>query len=198
MVSRSFLRAVLRRRAIDGWRREIISRGRGARPYRVPVAGEVPRIPRALQRARKSLASRFFQLSSGHAMTAPFLRDKFGWVESDQCWWCDGGRQSREHLFKECRTWKDQIRKLWKKVGEASGEASGESTLKKSRGRHKNKGRGKGFGLCESGGKVRPGNCSMSRLFGDARFTEYVLEFLEETDIGKIKKGVHVRGVATE
>ena len=38
----------------------------------------------------------------------------------------------------------------------------------------------------------------MSRLFGDSRFTEAVLEFLEETDVGKIKKGVHVRGVAAE
>ena len=94
---------------------------------------------------------------------------------------------------KECRTWKDQIRKLWKKIGEVSGE----STLK-DRSRHKDKGRGKGFGVWESGRKVRPGNCSMSRLFGDSRFTTAVLKFLEETDVGKIKKGVHVRGVAAE
>ena len=127
-------------------------------------------------------------------MIAPFLKDKFGWVELDQCWWCDGGRQSREHLFKECRTWKDQIRKLWKKVGQVSGEAF----LKADKSRVKAKGRGKGFGVWESGGKVRPGNCSMSRLFGDPRFTEAILEFLEETDVGKIKKGVYVRGVATE
>ena len=193
--SRSFLRAVLRRRAMDEWREEIISKKkRGGRPYQVPTAGSVPRVPRALRRTKKSLASRFFQLSSGHAMIAPFLRDKFGWVESDQCWWCDGGRQSREHLFKECRTWKNQIRKLWKKVGEVSGE----SPLKANRGRVEARGRGKGFGLWDSGGKVRPGNCSMSRLFGDSRFTEAILEFLEETDVGKIKKGVYVRGVATE
>ena len=123
-----------------------------------------------------------------------FLRDKFGWVESDQCWWCEGGRQSREHLFKECRTWKDQIRKLWRNIGEVSGEA----VLKTDRSRCKARGRGKGFGLWGSGGKVRPSNCSMSRLFGDARFTEAILEFLEETEVGKIKKGVVVRGVAVE
>ena len=52
-MSRSFLRAVLRRRAVDGWREEILSRGRGGRPYRVPAAGEVPRIPRTLQKTRK-------------------------------------------------------------------------------------------------------------------------------------------------
>ena len=103
-------------------------------------------------------------------MTAPFLRDKFGWVDSDQCWWCGSGRQSREHLFKECRTWKEQIRKLWKKVGEASGEAK----HKTYKGGSKTRGRGKGFGLWGAGGKIRPGNCSMSRLFGDARFTEAI------------------------
>lgn len=34
-----------------------------------------------------------------HAMTAPSLKEKWGWIESDQCWWCDEGRQSREHLW---------------------------------------------------------------------------------------------------
>ena len=120
-MSRAFLRATLRRRAISSWRDEIIRRGKGRRPYRIPRVDEVPRIPAALQRVRKDLASRFFQLASGHAMIAPFLKEKFGWVESDQCWWCCSGRQSREHLFKECRTWKEQIRKLWRKVGKVSG-----------------------------------------------------------------------------
>ena len=49
-------------------------------------------------------------------MIAPFLKEKFGWVEPDSCWWRSGGRQSREHLFKECRTWKEEIRTLWKEV----------------------------------------------------------------------------------
>ena len=196
MMSRAFLRATLRHRAMDGWREEIIMRGKGkgGRPYRVPAAGEVPRIPMALQRAKKSLASRFLQLASGHAMTAPFLKEKFGWVESDQCWWCNGGRQSREHLFKECRTWKDQIRKLWKKIGEASGEA----IVRTDKSRSKSRGRSKGFGLGDNGRRIRPGNCSIGRLFGDSRFTEAVLEFLEETDVGKIKSGIVVRGVVVE
>ena len=142
-TSKSFLRATLRRRGMDSWREEIIRKRKAGRQYRVSAAGEVPKIPTALQRVRKSLASRFFQLASGHAMTAPFLRDKFGWMESDQCWWCGSGRQSREHLFKECRTWKDQIRKLWKKIGEASGEAKHRTY----RGCHKTRGRGKGFGV---------------------------------------------------
>ena len=194
VASKSFLRAALGRGAMDSWREEIISKGKRGRPYRFPAAGEVPKITKALQRTRKSLASRFFQLASGHAMIAPFLRDKFGWVESDQCWWCDRGRQSREHLFKECRTWKDQIKKLWKKIGEVSGEAM----LRSDRSRVKERRRGKGFGVWGAEGKIRPGNCSIGRLFGDSRFTEAILEFLEETEVGKIKKGVVVQGVAAK
>ena len=63
-------------------------------------------------------------------MTAPFLRDKFKWVDSDQCWWCSSGRQSREHLFKECRAWKNEIRKLWKEVGEISSAAKNDRDVK--------------------------------------------------------------------
>lgn len=93
-ASGSYLKAAQRHRAVCSWRDEIIKRGAGRRPHRVLRVGEVPRIPAALRGARKELASRFFQLASGHAMIAPFLREKFGWVESDQCWWCSSGRQS--------------------------------------------------------------------------------------------------------
>jgi hypothetical protein len=29
------------------------------------------------------VASRYFQLLSGHAMIAPFLKDRWGWTDSD-------------------------------------------------------------------------------------------------------------------
>ena len=92
---------------------------RGA--YALPSRGARPGIRPALRRAKKSVAARFFQLLSGHAMIAPFLRDRWGWTDTDRCWWCEKGRQSREHLFKKCRTWEKEIRMLWKAVGEASG-----------------------------------------------------------------------------
>ena len=153
VISGSFMKAMIRRGAVSSWRECIIRGGRGRRPYRIPREGTVPRIPAALGRARKSLASRFFQLASGHAMTAPFLKDKFGWVDSDQCWWCCGGRQSREHLFKECHAWKDEIRELWRKVGEvASTNSVGEQSGEKRGGRK----RRKGFGFfSREGGQTR-------------------------------------------
>ena len=52
---------------------------------------------------------------------SPPFKGTVGGTETDTCWWCNGGRQSREHLFKECLTWKREIGELWTAVGEASG-----------------------------------------------------------------------------
>ena len=177
--SLTFFKSQLRQKAAAEWREEIIRRSQGGRSFLVPEMGTRPRIPSGLRQASKELASLFFQLSSGHAMTAPFLKEKFGWVESDGCWWCGGGRQTREHLFKECRAWKDEIRRLWKKVGEISGDIrirSGEIY----------KGR-KGFCFGMDRKVVRPGNTSVRKLLRDERFVETVLEC---TGVGRVKKGV--------
>ena len=40
-------------------------------------------------------------------------RSGWGWTETDQCWRCEKGRQSREHLFRECAAWRKEIRALW-------------------------------------------------------------------------------------
>ena len=121
-------------------------------------------------------------------MIAPFLKEMFGWIESDSCWWCSRGRQSCEHLFKECKTWKEEIRTLWKEVGEASGGRRDGASGKIYRGRRK------GFFFGEEKSQVGPGNCSIRRLLADPRFSEAVLRSLSSTGVGKIKKGVVVRG----
>ena len=54
-------------------------------------------------------------------MVAPFLKENPGRIDRAVCWWCDKGRQSREHLLKECTAWTSEIRMLWRKVGEALG-----------------------------------------------------------------------------
>ena len=116
-------------------------------------------------------------------MIAPFLRDKFGWVESDSCWWCSGGRQSREDFLKECRVWRDEVRMLWKEVGEISGTGERKLSGNVYKGR-------KSFCFRMRRSEARPGNCSISKLMSDARFTEAVLKFLESTGVGKVKEGV--------
>ena len=194
MVSRAFMKATIRHRAVNSWRESIVKGGSRRRSYVVLGRGTIPRIPPALGLARRDLAVRFFQLASGHAMIAPFLKEKFGWVSSDQCWWCGGGRQSREHLFKECHSWKEEIKNLWKEVGEIS-VADRDIKDGKEGGQRKGKRRKKGFGFLAHEQRVRPGNCTVGRLMSDPRFTEAILAFLRDTQVGLIKKGVIVRGV---
>ena len=63
-----------------------------------------------LRRTRKSLASRYCQLLSGHAVIGSFLRKRMTEpqrLKSDECWWCNcGKRQTRHHLFVECRAYR--------------------------------------------------------------------------------------------
>ena len=78
-----------------------------------------------MRRVRKLIAQRYYKLLSGHAVIGSFLHD---WMtepqrlEMDECWWCNcGRRQSRHHLFMECRAWLPQIRELWRRVGKDCG-----------------------------------------------------------------------------
>jgi len=56
--------------------------------------------------AEKRTTSRFYQLKSGHALTAVYLKSTDNRLD-DHCWWCDpeddsGTHQTRDHLFKHC------------------------------------------------------------------------------------------------
>ena len=66
-------------------------------------------------------------------MLAPVLMERFGWIETDICWWCGSGRQNREHCFKECITWRPEIKGLWKSVGEVSGSGKGSDNVYKGK-----------------------------------------------------------------
>jgi len=68
----------------------------------------------------KRLASRFYQLKTGHCLTGQYLH----WTKSrstPQCWWCRYRTQTRDHLFKECPEWKLQQRILWAEVKKETG-----------------------------------------------------------------------------
>ena len=81
---------------------------------------EKNRVP---QGTMKVIESRHYQLLTGHALIAPFLKEKLKKTDSDQCWWCEAGkRQTRDHLFKECGRWKTEINVLWKTRVEAPQE----------------------------------------------------------------------------
>ena len=71
---------------------------------------------------RKATDQRYYQLLTGHAAIGSFLHDRMTGpqqLDSDGCWWCNSGaRQSRHHLFIECRAWAPQTRTLWRRIGE--------------------------------------------------------------------------------
>lgn len=51
------------------------------------------------------IASRFYQLPSGHTI-ALLLNEKWKLLDSDKFWWCNHARQSRKHPLTECKEWK--------------------------------------------------------------------------------------------
>ena len=155
-------------------------RGERRRAFEGPDGRARPRIRTILRTTRKGVVSRFFQLLSGHAMIAPFLKDRWGWIDSDECWWCNGGRQSREHLFKECRRWEKEIKELWDAVGKSSGRRDGGDSPFRSR---------KGFGFHVRQARARPSNTTVRELLSN-RYTEAVLAFLEKTRVGEVREGV--------
>ncbi|TGZ84073.1 hypothetical protein EX30DRAFT_369375 [Ascodesmis nigricans] len=63
-------------------------------------------------KARKKIALQYYRFAADRAVTATYLKS-IGKRESDECWWCDGPRQTREHLFKECRKWRREQEGLW-------------------------------------------------------------------------------------
>jgi len=68
----------------------------------------------------KRLASRYYQLKTGHARTGQYLH----WAKvrpTTQCWWCRCPSQTRDHLFKVCPEWKMQQKILWAEVQKETG-----------------------------------------------------------------------------
>jgi ribonuclease HI len=111
-----------------------------------------------LRNEKKEVASRYYQFLTGHALTAPYLKEKLKKQDSDECWWCESGkRQTREHLFKECSHWLSEIRDLWRAVRKEVGWRRA---------------------------KWKP----IALLFREEKVTEAVLNFLRHTSIGKVRR----------
>jgi len=75
-------------------------------------------------KANKRLASRFYQLKTGHCLTGQYL----AWTTrrpDATCWWCQYKIQTREHLFKNCPQWKSQQKTLWATVREETRKLPG-------------------------------------------------------------------------
>jgi len=66
----------------------------------------------AVMEAKKTIAARFYQLKSGHALIAKYLL-RIGKRRDMKCWWCGHEYQTRDHLFKWCKRWKREQKRLW-------------------------------------------------------------------------------------
>ena len=78
----------------------------------------------AVAGSTKRLASRFYQIKTGHCLTGQYLN----WTKNrstPQCWWCRYRTQTRDHLFKECPEWKPQQKILWAEVKKETGRWKG-------------------------------------------------------------------------
>jgi len=65
------------------------------------------KINKDIANAKKSVAARYLQLKSGHAITGAHML-RIGKVEDAQRWWCGGSSQTVAHLLLRCRKWRRQ------------------------------------------------------------------------------------------
>jgi hypothetical protein len=117
--------------------------------------------------SKKSISARFYQPKTGHALLGKYLR-RIGKRRDMKCWWCGHEYQMRDHLFKWCKRWKREQKRLWDDRQE--GEDGYESVTKLM--------------------KKPKISLPMSLVFGEEKCTRAMLDFLNCTDVGRINRVV--------
>ena len=65
-----------------------------------------------MMEAKKTIAARFYQLKTGHALIAKYVL-RIGKRSDMKCWWCGHQYQTRDLLSKWCKRWKREQKRLW-------------------------------------------------------------------------------------
>ena len=99
-ISLSFLKRRAVGKAAKRWKGHIFELDRGKQAFNLPRLNSNPKIRTALRNTSKAMASRFYQLLSGHALIAPFPKEKWKWTDSDSCWWCKRA-DKQEKIFEQ-------------------------------------------------------------------------------------------------
>lgn len=73
------------------------------------------RLNKHIKDARKSVAARYLQLKSGHAVTGVHLF-RINKVQDARCWWCGCSRQTVTHLMLECRKWRRERKTMLQRL----------------------------------------------------------------------------------
>jgi len=121
----------------------------------------------AVMEARKTIVARFYQLKSGHALIAKYLL-RIGKRRDMKCWWCGHEYQTRDHLFKWCKKWKREQKRLW-----VDGQEGGE-----------------GYEGIEKVFKKPKISLPMSLVFAEEKCSQALMDFLFHTDVGRISRVV--------
>ena len=124
---------------------------RAQRTYR-PAKGLQP--DPAATAAPKAIASRYYQLKTGHAATGTYLQ-RIKAQEDSACRWCQAPNETVSHGMFECRQWQTQRRKL-------------KGNLIRARVQY------------PSADEDHP----EGRLFGDWKATKAILAFIASTEVG--------------
>jgi hypothetical protein len=116
-----------------------------------------------VMKSRKSIAARFYQLRTGHALLGKYLR-RIGKRRDMKCWWCGHEYQTRDHRCKWCNRWKGEQMQLWVTGKRRDEEYEGiEKVMKKP--------------------KV---SLPMSLVFPKEKCILTLIDFLFVTDVGRI------------
>jgi hypothetical protein len=100
-----------RRKKTGDWSKDSIATSRGY------VERKTPNFRPKLHCVWKELASHYYQLMTGHAVIAPYLKHKKKTSDLETCWWCEKDiRQTQDHLFKDYVHWKEDMKIFWRKV----------------------------------------------------------------------------------
>ena len=99
------------------------------------------------------------QLKTEHALIGTHLK-RIKKKDDDRCWWCPGSpRQTRVHLFKECRRWRGARDSLWEGMEAERDEDGNPDGLHRA--------------------------ASIPTLFAHPKAAKHVLQFLRNTEVGR-------------
>ena len=120
-------------------------------------------------------------------MIAPYLKERWGWIDTDRCWWCDredrvGSTCSRSVVHGRTRS-ESYGKRLGTYLGKGKGRKGQTSPSRV----------GRVFGIHVRQARARPSNITVRELLSNSRYTEAVLDFLGKTRVGEVKEGVICR-----
>jgi len=121
----------------------------------------------AVMKAKKTIAARFYQLKAEHGLIAKYIM-RIGKRRHMKCWWCGHEYQTRDHLFKWCKRWKREQKRLWVDGQEGEDGYEGiQKVLKKP--------------------KI---SLPMSLVFAEEKCSQALMDFVFHTDVSRISRVV--------